>query len=192
MDMDGNGDDASKPTNVKRGDTGMEEWTDDQREHVARAFNNVARGVWSKDGIGGEDGSPLWPECMTCHRLRTLVRADAEGAPGSTPMWRCTRCGEVMYASEVRDYQTDLLLSVTELQCPPLVLTLLERCARMLFLASRGDAPTPEDAGDASRHAARVLDQFNVDADWIHLTDQREPLLPDDPICSFAVEPHLD
>ena len=160
----------------------MAQWTEDQREHVAREFNNVARDWWNKDGMGGEDGSPLWPECMKCHRLRTLVRAEVDGTPGSKPMWRCRRCGAVMSQDDVRDYQTDLLLSVTELQCPPLVLMLLERCARMLFQASQGDSPTPEDAGDASRHAARVLDQFNVDADWIHLTDQREPLLPDDQI----------
>ena len=96
-----------------------------------------------------------------------------------------------MSQDDVRYYQTDLLLSVTELQCPPLVLTLLERCASMLFRMSQGDAPTPEDAGDASRHAARVLDQFNgdMDADWVHLTDQREPLLPDDPIISDAIGP---
>jgi hypothetical protein len=169
----------------------MVEWTEDQREHVARQFNNVARGWWSKDGMGGEDGSPLWPECMKCHRLRTLFRADADGPPGSQPMWRCARCGAVMSQDDVRDYQTGLLLSVTETQCPQLVLTLLERCARMLFLASQGHAPTPEDAGDASRHAARVLDQFHMDEDWIHLTDQRESLLPDDPICSDAIGPPL-
>lgn len=169
----------------------MVEWTEDQREHVASEFNNVARDWWTEDGMGGEDGSPLWPECMKCHRLRTLVRAEAEGTPGPQPMWRCRRCGAVMYQSDVRNYQTDLLLSVTETQCPPLVLTLLERCARMLFRLSQGHAPTSEEAGDASRHAARVLDQFNVDVDWIHLTDQREPLLPDDPICSEAIGPHL-
>jgi len=56
---------------------------------------------------------------------------------------------------------------------------------------SQGDAPTPEDAGDASRHAARVLDQFNMDADWVHITDPREPLRPDDPILSYAIEPPL-
>jgi len=171
----------------------MVQWTDEQREHVAREFNNVARDWWKEDGMGGEDGLPLWPECMKCHRLRTLVRAEIDETPGSKPMWRCRRCSAVMYQSDVRNYQTDLLLSVTETQCPPLVLTLLERCARMLFMASQGDPPTPEDAGDAARHAARVLDQFNVDmdADWIHLTDQREPLLLDDPICSLAIEPHL-
>jgi len=169
----------------------MVQWTEDQRERVAREFNNVARDWWTVEGMGGDDGSPLWPECMTCHRLRTLVRAEVDGTPGPQPMWRCTRCGAVMSQSDVRNYQTDLLLSVTELQCPPLVLTVLESCASMLFRLSDGDAPTPEEAGNASRHAARVLDQFNVDmdADWVHLTDQREPLLPDDPILSDAIGP---
>ena len=60
----------------------MVQWTEGQREHGASEFNNVARGWWSKDGMGGEDGTPLWPECMACHRLRTLVRTGVDGAPG--------------------------------------------------------------------------------------------------------------
>ena len=52
--------------------------------------------------------------------------------------------------------------------------------ARLLFMTSRGEAPTADDAGNAARQAARVLDQFGIDADWIHLTDPRESVLPDD------------
>ena len=40
--------------------------------------------------------------------------------------------------------------------------------------------PTADHAGNAARQAARVLDQFGIDADWIHLADPRETVLPDD------------
>ncbi len=73
-----------------------------------------------KDGMASEDGSPLWPECMKCYRLRTLVRAEADEIPGLEPMWGRARCGAVMSQDDVRNYQTGLLLSVTETQSPPL------------------------------------------------------------------------
>ena len=73
------------------------------------------------------------------------------------------------------------MLDVTERpDCSPLLLSLLERCAHMLFQTSRGEAPTADAAGNAARQAARVLDQFGFDADWIHLTDPRETGLPDE------------
>ncbi|MBU0718564.1 MAG: hypothetical protein KJ749_09980 [Planctomycetes bacterium] len=65
-------------------------------------------------------------------------------------------------------------------ECSPLLLSLLERCAHMLFQVSRGEAPNADAVGNAARQAARVLDQFGIDADWIHLTDPRESMLPED------------
>ena len=157
------------------------EWTEEQREDVAWQFSNVARGWRKWDDLGCGDQSVLWPECLVCHRIDTVVRVEDDGEPGSVPMWRCSRCGAVAPERDLWEYQTSLLLDVTERpDCSPLVLSLLEQCAHMLFMTSQGEAPTADAAGNSARQAARVLDQFGIDADWIHLTDPRETVLPDD------------
>ena len=156
------------------------EWTEGQRKEVARQFHNVARG-WTKwTALGCDDRSVLWPECMSCHRIDTVVRVEDESEPGSAPMWRCSRCEAVTPERDIWEYQTSLLLDVTERpDCSPLLLSLLERCAHMLFMTSQGKAPAANDAGNAARQAARVLDQFGVEAEWFHMADPRESILPD-------------
>ena len=157
------------------------EWTEEQREEVAKQFHNAARGwrKWSDLGCG--DRSVVWPECLACHRIDTVTRVEDGSGPGSAPMWHCSRCGAVTPERDIWEYQTSLLLDVTERpDCSPLLLSLLERCAHMLFLASRGEVPTADDAGNVARQAARVLVQFGVEAEWFHLADPRESVLPDD------------
>lgn len=157
------------------------EWTEGQRKEVARQFHNVARG-WTKwTALGCGDRSVLWPECTSCHRIDTVVRVEDESGPGSAPMWRCSRCGAVTPERDIWEYETSLLLDVTERsECSPLLLSLLGRCAHILFMTSQGEAPTANDAGNAARQAARVLDQFGVEAEWFHMADTRESILPDD------------
>ncbi len=163
------------------------EWTEKQREDVARQFSNVARGWRKWDDLGCGDRSVLWPECLACHRIDTVIRVEDGGLPGPTPMWCCSRCGAVTPERNIWEYETSLLLDVTQRpDCSPLLLSLLERCARMLFLASRGEAPTADDAGSAARQAARVLDQFGIDQDWFHLTDPRKSVLLNDFDAAFA------
>ncbi len=77
-------------------------------------------------------------------------------------------------------YETSLLIDVTERPgCSLLVLSLLERCAHMLYMFSRAEAFAIDAAGTAARQAARGLYQFGIDVDWFHLTDQLESVLPD-------------
>ncbi len=155
------------------------EWSLEQRELVAKQFNDVAGGWWKWNGRIGPR-TPLWPECLTCHRLDTLERG--EDTPDCQPEWRCSRCGAVTPQAEIWDYETELLLNIAKIpKCPPLVLSVLERCASMLFLASEGEPPTPDEAGNMARHALRVLDQYGaVMEDWTYRADERESVLPAD------------
>ncbi len=163
------------------------EWTEEHREEVARQFHNLARGWRKWEDLGCGDRSVLWPECLVCHRIDTVTRIKDDSASGSAPMWRCSRCDAVTPERDIWAYETSLLLDVTKRpDCSPLVLSLLERCAHMLFLFSRGEVPTADAAGNAARQAARVLDQFGIDEDWFHLTDPRESMLPDDFDAIFA------
>jgi hypothetical protein len=51
----------------------------------------------------------------------------------------------------------------------------------MLFLASEGEPPTPDEAGNMARQALRVLDQYGVMMeDWIYRADERESVVPAD------------
>ena len=164
------------------------EWSEEQRDKVARQFRNVASGWQKWEDLGCGDHAVLWPECLVCHRIDTVTRIEDDSASGSAPMWRCSRCNAVTPDRDIWLYETSLLLDVTERPgCSPLVLSLLERCAHMLFLFSRGESPDADAAGNAARQAARVLDQFGIDEDWFHLTDQRESVLPDDFDAVFVV-----
>lgn len=117
------------------------EWSEEQRDKVARQFRNVASGWQKWEDLGCGDHAVLWPECLVCHRIDTVTRIEDDSASGSAPMWRCSRCDEVTPERDIWVYETSLLLDVTERpDCSPLVLSLLERCAHMVFLLSRGEA----------------------------------------------------
>ena len=163
------------------------EWSEEQREAVARQFHNIARGWRKWEDLGCSDRSVLWPECMVCHRIDTVTRIEDDSASGSAPMWRCSRCDAVTPERDIWVYETSLLLDVTERpDCSPLVLSLLEGCAHMLSMFSRGEAFATDAAGNAARQAARVLDQFGIDEDWFRLTDPRESVLPNDLDADFV------
>ena len=145
----------------------MGEWSEARRETVAGQFRQVAASWHDFEGLTDPRG-PLWRECVECHRLRTIEPVDA-GEDGGDRRWRCGKCGHEAAGREVWEYQTDLLLNITEVpDCPPLVREVLTRCGHLLYLASRGDRGAVADAGNAARWAVRVLDHYGGFEDWFH------------------------
>ena len=84
-------------------------------------------------------------------------------------MWRCGKCGFEASGREVWEYQTGLLLSISEVpDCPPIVREVLTRCGHLLYRISRGQRDAVAEAGNAARHAVRVLDHYGNYEDWFH------------------------
>ena len=95
----------------------------------------------------------------------------AGAAPGrdGAATWRCRRCGFEADGRDVWEYQTAFLLDLTESpQCPPIVREALTRCGHILHRVSRGDRGAVAEAGNAARHAVRVLDHYADYQDWFH------------------------
>jgi hypothetical protein len=135
----------------------MTEWSEAQRERVAGQFRQVAGDWHESEGLEDPQG-PLWQECLACHRLRTIAAVDA-GEDGGDRQWRCGKCGFESSGREVREYQTGLLLSISEVpDCPPIVRQAPAKCGHILHRISRGDREAVAGAGNAARHAVRVLD----------------------------------
>ncbi|MFH0982625.1 MAG: hypothetical protein V2A79_13965 [Planctomycetota bacterium] len=113
---------------------------------------------------------PLWLECGACHRLRTIEEV-ADAAPGrdKAALWRCKKCGFEADGRDMWEYHTTLLLNITEEPtCPPVVREVLAECGQLLYRISRGDRKAIAEAGDAARHAARVLEHYADYEDWFH------------------------
>jgi hypothetical protein len=147
----------------------MPEWSEEQRDRVAAQFRKVG-GDWhgAMDLIDAR--GPLWFECLRCHRLRTIEEV-ADAAPGgdSGALWRCRKCGWSGTPGELYEYQTGLLLNLVETpDCPPIVREVLARCGHLLYRISRGQRDAVAEAGNAARHAVRVLDHFGAYEDWFH------------------------
>jgi hypothetical protein len=145
----------------------MPEWSEEQRERVAAQFRKVGGG-WHRAMDLMDACGPLWFECLRCHRLRTIAAVDA-GEDGGDRRWRCGKCGFESSGREVREYQTGLLLSISEVpDCPPIVREALAKCGHILHRISRGDRDAIAETGNAARHAIRVLDHYGSHADWFH------------------------
>ena len=143
----------------------MPEWSDEQRERVAAQFRKVG-GDWHGVMDLMEARGPLWFECLRCHRLRTVGAAD-DGDAGGGQRWRCAECGFEADGRDVWKYQTNLLLNLVETpNCPPIVREVLAKCGQLLYRISRGQRDAIAEAGNAARHAVRVLDHYASHEDW--------------------------
>jgi hypothetical protein len=145
----------------------MPEWSEEQRERVAAQFRKVG-GDWRDSNRLSDPRGPLWLECGACHRLRTIEEI-TDAAPGrdKAAMWRCKKCGFEASGRDVWEYQTGLLLNLTESpHCPPIVREVLERCGELLYRISRGQRDAVAGAGNAARHAVRVLDHYGPWDAW--------------------------
>jgi hypothetical protein len=143
------------------------QWSEAQRETVARQFRQVAGGWHVSEGLVDPQG-PLWQECLACHRLRTIAAVDA-GEDGGDQQWRCGKCGFESSGREVWEYQTGLLLSISEVpDCPPIVREVLAECGQLLYRISRGQRDAVAEAGNAARHAVRVLDHYGPWDAWFY------------------------
>ena len=148
----------------------MPEWGDGRRGSVAAQFRRVGGGDWFESNGLTDPRGPLWMECLACHRLRTIEEV-ADAAPGGdrAATWRRRRCGFEADGRDVWEYQTTLLLNITEQPtCPPIVREVLARCGRVLYRISRGDRDAIAEAGDAARHAVRILEHYADYDDWFH------------------------
>jgi len=145
----------------------MPEWSDEQRERVAAQFRKVGGGWHGAMDLMDACG-PLWFECLRCHRLRTIAVAGADEASGCR-RWRCARCGFEADGRDVWEYQTAVLLNITESpHCPPIVRDALARCGHLLHRIAKNDRKAVAEAGDAARHAVRVLEHYADYEDWFH------------------------
>jgi len=145
----------------------MPEWSDEQRERVTAQFRKVG-GDWHGVMDLVDAHGPLWFECLRCHRLRTIAAAGDGGASGGR-RWRCAECGFESSGREVWEYQTGLLLSISEVpDCPPIVREALAKCGHVLHRISRGDRGAVAEAGNAARHAVRVLDHYGPWDEWFY------------------------
>jgi hypothetical protein len=147
----------------------MPEWSDERRESVAAQFRQVG-GDWHESNGLRDPRGPLWRECLGCHRLRTIEEV-ADAAPGGdrAATWRCRRCGWAGTPGELYEYQTGLLLNLVETpDCPPIVREVLAECGHLLHRISRGDRDAIAEAGDAARHAVRILEHYADYDDWFH------------------------
>ena len=71
----------------------MAEWSSERREFVAAEFRKFGGGWFESNGLTDPLG-PLWRECLSCHRLRTIEPVtDAERDADGGAMWRCGKCG---------------------------------------------------------------------------------------------------
>jgi hypothetical protein len=146
---------------------GMTEWSDAQRKTVAAQFRKVGGG-WHRAMDLMDARGPLWFECVCCHRLRTIAAAGADEASGCW-RWRCAECGFEADGRDAWEYQTVLLLNITEEPtCPPIVREVLARCGHLLYRISRGQRDAVAEAGNAARYAVRVLDHYGNYEDWFH------------------------
>ena len=67
----------------------MTEWSEERRVEVAAEFRKVG-GDWHESGGLTDPVGPLWRECLSCHRMRTIEKmAD----PDDAALWRCGKCG---------------------------------------------------------------------------------------------------
>ena len=143
----------------------MPEWSEEQRERVAAQFRKVG-GDWHGVMDLVDARGPLWFECLRCHRLRTIEEV-AAAAPGR--VWRCGKCGFEADGRDVWEYQTALLLNITEQPtCPPIMRDALARCGHLLYRISRGERDAVAEAGNAARHAVRALEHYADYQDWFH------------------------
>jgi len=146
----------------------MIEWSDEQRESVAVQFRRIGGGDWfESDGLTDSLG-PLWRECLDCHRMRTIERVTEPDADGMVA-WKCGQCGWIGKPRELYQYQTNLLLNLVETpDCPPIVRDTLAKCGQLLYRISRGHAVANAEAGNAARHAVRVLDHYGPWDEWFY------------------------
>jgi hypothetical protein len=142
----------------------------EQRGSVAAQFRRVGGGDWFESNGLTDPRGPLWRECLGCHRLRTIERM-TNTAPdgGGGASWRCKHCGWSGRAEAIYQYQTSLLLDLVETpDCPPIVRDTLARCGQLLYRISRGHAVASAEAGNAARHAVRVLDHYGPWDAWFY------------------------
>jgi len=145
----------------------MPEWNEEQRERVAAQFRKVGGG-WHRAMDLMDACGPLWFECVHCHRLRTIAAAGADEASGCR-RWRCAKCRFEADGRDIWEYQTAVLLNITEQPtCPPIVREALMRCGKILHRISKNDRKAIGDAGDAARHAVRALEHYADYEDWFH------------------------
>ena len=147
----------------------MPEWSDEQRESVAAQFRRVG-GDWHDSSGLTDPRGVLWFECLACHRMRTIeLVTDAAPDGDGGVRWRCRKCGWSGTPGELYEYQSGLLLNLTETpDCPPIVREVLTRCGHLLYRVSRGDSNAIAEAGNAARHAVRVLEHYANYEEWFH------------------------
>ncbi len=103
-------------------------------------------------------------ECIRCHRRGVLKRIwlvdDFFG-------WECERCGHAVSHTEMQEYADRAMTGLGGItRTPPLVRSVLEECAMLLWKASRGDSDAIEAAGNTVRQAIRVLETWRIRSDW--------------------------
>jgi len=147
----------------------MSDWSDEQRESVAVQFRRIG-GDWHEDRGLHDPVGPLWEECLVCHRMRTIEEvADAAPDGDGGVRWRCRKCGWSGTPGQLYEYQSGLLLNLTETpDCPPIVRDTLAKCGHLLYRISRGHAVASAEAGNAARHAVRVLDHYAPWDEWFY------------------------
>ncbi len=107
-------------------------------------------------------------ECIRCHRRGVLKRSWLVDDFG----WECERCGYAVSHTEMQEHAHRARAGLGGItHTPPLVRSVLERCALLLLKASRGDSDAIEAAGNTVRQAIRVLEQWRIRADWFDEAD---------------------
>lgn len=107
-------------------------------------------------------------ECIRCHRRGVLKRIWLVDDFG----WECERCGHAVSHTEMQEYADRAMTGLGGItHTPPLVRSVFEECAMLLWKASRGDSDAIEAAGNTVRQAIRVLERWRVRSDWFDDAD---------------------
>ena len=105
---------------------------------------------------------PLWNECVMCHRKGALLKTPVTGEDEN--VWTCRKCGEVNPPGEMRDYFDDVMNNEVDIpECPPIMMTAMSECAKMLFRHFKGEHVSRAEAGNAARLLIRRVERYGAE-----------------------------
>lgn len=105
---------------------------------------------------------PLWNECVRCHRMDIMVETPASGKDGK--VWNCRKCGETNTPDEMDAYFGDVMCNdMNTSECPPIVMSVMSRCAQMFLGHSKGEHVSRAEAGNAARLLIRRLEAYGAE-----------------------------